>query len=394
MNRREPRQGPTPGRVLFFVVLMDLVGFGIVLPLLPTSAAEFSSSETAIGVLVASFSFMQFLVAPWWGRVSDRVGRRPVLLLGLASTAVSYLLFPYAQSYWMLLVSRLLAGGLGATVNVAQAFLADITPPPGRARAMGIIGVAFGLGFIIGPALAALTSHSGPAVPGITAAVFCLASFLVAWRSLPETRVHRPPTPRGPVPWRLVMAPYLTMLLSVIGFAAITVVFPLFTEEALGLERRGTSMLFVLMGISSAIVQGWLIGKLVPRLGERTLMAGGSVLLAIGLALIPLGDMLGLAGGARWFVLILALIGLSAGTGFVWPAVAGFISRSTTDRDQGRALGLLHSIASIARVIGPIAIGFVGERGGFHEAFLIAAALSMVAALTAALARHDTRAGA
>jgi len=174
-----------PGRILFAVVLIDLVGFGIVLPLLPSQAAQFSSSATAIGALVASFSLMQFLVAPWWGRVSDRIGRRPVLVLGLASSAVSYLLFALARDYWVLLLSRILAGGLGATVNVAQACLADITPPAGRARAMGIIGVAFGMGFIIGPAIAALTSHAGAAVPGYTAAAFCAASLLLAWFYLP-----------------------------------------------------------------------------------------------------------------------------------------------------------------------------------------------------------------
>ena len=385
MTHREPRAGPSPGRILFAIVLTDLIGFGIVLPLLPAHAAEFSSSATAIGALVASFSLMQFLVAPWWGRLSDRIGRRPVLLIGLASSTVSYLLFALAQDYWVLLASRVLAGGLGATVNVAQAYLADITPPAGRARSMGMIGMAFGLGFIVGPALAAMTSHAGGMVPGVTAAGFCLVSLFLGWRYLPETREHRPSSPRGPVPWRGTAAPYLVMLLSVVGFAVITVVFPLFTSQVVGLGRRETSMFFVLMGVSSAVVQGWLLGKLAPRTGERSLMVAGSLLLALGLATVPMAHNLGVGAGAQWVVFLLALVALSSGTGFVWPAVAALVSRSTPEEDQGRALGMLHSIASIARVIGPVLIGFIGERGGYEAAFLSGAALALLAGVTAAL---------
>ena len=369
------------------IVLIDLVGFGIVLPILPAYAAEFSSSETAIGALVASFSFMQFLVAPWWGRLSDRIGRRPVILVGLASSAVSYLLFAVAQGYWLLLFSRVLAGGVGATVNVAQAYLADITPPAGRARAMGMIGMAFGLAFIIGPALAALTSQAGAMIPGVTASAFCALSLLLAWRSLPESRNHQPVRPVGPVPWRITKAPYLVMLLSVIGFAVITVVFPLFTSQVMGLGRRETSLFFVLMGISSAVVQGWLLGKIAPRLGERTLMIAGSVLLAFGLAAVPLAQSAVIGTAGQWTIFLLALVALSAGTGFVWPAVAAFISRETTESSQGSALGMLHSIASMARVVGPVLIGFVGERGGFSAAFYAAALMAAGAAVAGVLVR-------
>lgn len=384
MKHRDPGTGPAGGRVLFAIVLMDLIGFGIVLPLLPGYAAQFSSSETAIGALVASFSLMQFLVAPWWGRLSDRIGRRPVILIGLGSSAVSYLLFALAQDYWVLLVSRVIAGGLGATVNVAQAYLADVTPAAGRARAMGMVGLAFGLGFIVGPALAALTSHAGASIPGITAAAFCGFSLLLGWRYLPETREHRPSPARGPVPWGTATAPYLVMLLSVIAFAVITVVFPLFTVQTFGLGRRETSMFFVLMGVSSAVVQGWLLGKLAPKIGERALMIAGSLLLAAGLALTPLAHTLG-SEGTGWIVFLLALVGLSAGTGFVWPAVAALISRTTAEESQGQALGMLHSVASIARVIGPLLIGAIGERGGFEAAFFCGAALALVAAIIAML---------
>ncbi len=381
MKPREPRTGPLAGRILFVIVLIDLIGFGIVLPLLPAYAAEFSTSETAIGALVASFSFLQFLVAPWWGRLSDRIGRRPVILLGLASSAASYVLFALAHDYWMLLLSRVLAGGIGATVNVGQAYLADITPAPNRSRAMGMIGVAFGVGFIVGPAIAALTSHSGATVPGLVAAGFCLLSLVLGWRYLPETRGHTPANPRGAVPWPSVTAPYAVMLLSVVGFAVITVVFPLFTVQSLGLGRRETSMFFVLMGVSSAVVQGWLVGKLAPRVGERVLMIMGSLLLAAGLAAIPLPGWLQWSPAAEGALFVGGLVALSAGTGFAWPAVAALVSRNTAGEDQGRALGALHSVASIARVIGPLFIGLVGERGGFETAFFVAAGLSVAAAI-------------
>ncbi|MEO8201766.1 MAG: MFS transporter [Gemmatimonadota bacterium] len=371
----------SPARALFIIVLIDLIGFGIVLPLLPGRAAEFTPSETAIGFLVASFSCMQFLVAPWWGRLSDRVGRRPILLLSLGASTVSYMLFAVAGSYWILLVSRVLAGAIGATVNVAQAYLADITPPQDRSRAMALIGVAFGLGFIIGPAIAGVSSLAGTAVPGFVAAALCLLSLIFGWYALQETRVQLVPTSPAPIPWRRTIVPYSVTLLSVVGFAVITVVFPLFTKEQLHFERYQTSALFVLMGLSSAVVQAWLIGRLAPRMGERSLMLLGSLLLSIGLAVIPVSFSAGVPIPLRLPVLMLALAALSAGTGFVWPAVAGYISRLTPESEQGHALGALHSVASIARVIGPVLVGLVGEQGGYDRAFLTGAGLAFLAAI-------------
>lgn len=379
----------SPARVLFAIVLIDLIGFGIVLPLLPGRAAELTPSETAIGFLVASFSLMQFLVAPWWGRLSDRIGRRPVLLIGLAASSLSYLLFAVAQSYGILLLSRAIAGGMGATVNVAQAYLADITPARDRSRAMGMIGVAFGLGFIVGPAIAGVTSLAGAAVPGFVAAGLCLASLVFGWLALPETRIQPVPKEPGRIPWRRSTTPYVVTSLSVIGFAVITVVFPLFAKQDLHLERHQTSALFVLMGVSSAIVQAWLIGRLAPRVGERTLMFLGSLLLAIGLAAAPFCFAPQVPVAVRMPAFMLSLATLSAGTGFVWPAVAGYISKLTPESDQGQALGALHSVASIARVVGPVLVGMVGEEGRFHRAFLTGAGLAFLAALASLFSQRS-----
>jgi MFS family permease len=372
---------PRPGRVLFAIVLVDLIGFGMVLPLLPGRAAEFTDSQAAIGVVVASFSLMQFLVAPWWGRLSDRFGRRPILLIGIGASAGSYLLFAVAHTFAVLLLSRLLAGAVGATVNVGQACLADVTPPRERARAMGLIGVAFGLGFIIGPALAGITSLAGERLPGYVAAALCLGSLLYGALALPETVRDAPRRVRAPVQWRRFFVPYVVTFFSVVAFAVITVVFPLFTAQVLKVDRRETSTFFVIMGLSSALVQAWLIGRLAPRVGERALMIVGSLLLAGGLAAAPFCFSPGMTSSFRQPAFIISLVTLSAGTGFVWPAVAGYISRLTLESEQGQALGALHSVASISRVIGPIVVGAVAERGGFTFAFLTGTGLALLAAI-------------
>jgi DHA1 family tetracycline resistance protein-like MFS transporter len=371
-----------PGPLVFWVVLVDLIGFGVVLPLLPSRAAEFTESRTLIGIAVAAFSFMQFLLAPWWGRLSDRVGRRPVLMLGFLGSAISYVLFAVAGNYVVLLFSRILAGGIGATVNVAQAALADVTPPEGRSRAMGLIGVAFGLGFIVGPAIAGISSSAGAHVPGFIAAGLCLASLLLAWLKLPETRVAREPVPPTTLAhWFALGTPGAAMFLSVIAFAVITVIFPLYASQELNLGRRSVSSFFVVMGLASAVVQAWAVGRLAPRWGERALMVIGGVLLALGLAAIPLTHAPSLAQSLQLPAFLLALTLLAAGSGLLWPAAAALVSRRTVPSEQGAVLGALHSVASAARVVGPVLMGWIGEEGGFHAAFLVAGALALVSAL-------------
>ena len=180
-------------RRLFLTVFLDLVGFGIVLPLLPSYGALHTRSATLIGALVAIDSLLTFLLAPAWGRLSDRIGRRPVLLIGLAGSAVSYLVFGLAGSFVALALSRVISGATGATVHVAQAYLADVTPPERRSHAMGLIGAAFGLGFTIGPAIGASASAHGDALPGFIAAGIAAINFLLAWAGLPETAVRPRP---------------------------------------------------------------------------------------------------------------------------------------------------------------------------------------------------------
>lgn len=375
---------------LFVTVMIDLIGFGIVLPLLPGYAARFDVSDTAIGIVVGSFSLMQFLFAPWWGRLSDRVGRRPVILIGLAGSALSYLLFAVAGSYWVLLLSRLLAGGMGATVNVAQAYLADVTPAERRAKAMGLLGAAFGLGFVLGPAIAGLTVRWGTHAPGLIAAAISLASFCLAWIRLPETRVHHPVETLPPSSdWGRLAAPYGVLFLLILAFTLMHVVFPLYSQRTLGFDQSSTAYFFVLLGLVSALVQGGLIGGLSRRFSERALMVAGGGLLSLGLVLIPLAERRVSPGGPYLPGLLAAIILIAIGSGLAMPSITGFVSRITPSSRQGAALGTLQSIGSVARIVGPTASGFLTEVSGERTAFLTGAGIALAGMLVALLARSE-----
>jgi MFS family permease len=385
---------PTPSLLIFVTVFIDLIGFGIVLPLLPSYASSFHVSDAGIGALVASFSLMQFLLAHWWGRLSDRVGRRPVLLVGLAGSTLSYLLFAAAHSFWLLLLSRVVAGGMGATVNVAQAYLADVTAPERRARAMGLIGAAFGLGFVVGPALAGVSIRFGDAAPGLLASSLTGLNLLLAWRWLPESprRVaERNPT-AVPVHWSRFLVPFVAVGLSTLAFTVLYVVFPLQVERALGFDRHQSAYLFVLIGLVSATVQGGLIGRLVARFGERALIATGGILLAGGLALLP--GAFGAWGGAGHLgVLLAGLVVVAAGSGMVGPSAAAYVSRVAPSDEQGRALGMLQSVGAVARIGGPLTAGVVAGHLGANAAFLVASGAAGLAGLSAAAAGRMTGEG-
>lgn len=377
---------PSPTVLIFLTVFIDLIGFGIVLPLLPSYAASFKVSDTAIGVMVASFSLMQFLLAPWWGRLSDRIGRRPVLLIGLAGSALSYLLFGLAGSFGLLLLSRIVAGGMGATVNVAQAYLADVSPPDKRAGAMGLVGAAFGLGFVIGPAIGGFSSSLGNAAPGFIASALSAANFGLAWFWLPESR-HAPPAETQhlePGHWTRFVVPFSAVALSTLAFTVLYVVFPLQLERALGYDRHHSAYFFVWIGVVSAVIQGGLIGRLVRRFGERGLMAAGGLCMAAGLAVLPLV----FAPPGQVPLLLVALTAIAAGSGMVAPSAASFVSRVSSVHEQGRALGLLQSVASVARIAGPVAAGVAATSLGADKAFLAAAAAALAGGLSAVLGRE------
>lgn len=362
---------------LFLTVFLDLVGFGIVLPLLPSYAARHTGSAALIGALVATDSLLTFVLAPRWGRLSDRVGRRPVLLIGLAGSVASYLVFGLAGSFVALLVSRVISGATGATVHVAQAYLADITPPERRSHAMGLIGAAFGLGFTIGPAIGGSASAYGDALPGLIASGIAAANFVLAWFMLPETDVRRRPDYRPlPLHWNRLGSPFGVMFASTLAFTAIYVSFPLYSQRVLGYDRSAVSSFFVVIGLITIVVQGRLVGRLVPRFGERRLVVVGAILMTAGFALFaPLADT---AAG-----LLSSIALLTTGFCLVGPSLAGLVSRTTVPEEQGRALGMLQSVGAVARIIGPPAAGFVDQFAGAAMPFVAAAGAAAAAAIAA-----------
>lgn len=390
-RRAEPERKPrvTPLSLLFLTVFLDLVGFGIVIPLLPLYAERFGASPVAVTWLVAIYSLLQFAVAPWWGQLSDRVGRRPVLLVGLFGSAASYLLFGLAGSLAMLFVARALAGAMGATIGVAQAYVADVTPPEGRARGMGMIGAAFGLGFILGPAIGGVLSQFGTAVPFLGAGALALVNGVLAVRWLPESRPPgaAPPAAQLGLAARLRAlaglgrgrgaALYLAFFLLTFAFAALEATFSLWADRRWQLTPAGVAYLFAYLGVVITVVQGGMVGPLARRLGERRLAALGALALAVGMAALPLAGTVPL--------LALALAVLAFGQGTVIPALAAMISHAAPADQQGRLLSLSQSLSALGRVLGPVwgGVAFAGLGIGAPfstGALVVAAALAVLVA--------------
>ncbi|OGG45514.1 MAG: hypothetical protein A3F84_22745 [Candidatus Handelsmanbacteria bacterium RIFCSPLOWO2_12_FULL_64_10] len=372
----------SPLVVLFLTVFIDLLGFGIVLPLLPYYAEGFGAGPLAVTLLSSSYSLMQFLFAPVWGRLSDRVGRRPILVLSLAGSALSYLLFGLAGSLAALFATRLLAGVCAANISTAQAYIADVTTPETRAKGMGMIGAAFGLGFIFGPAVGGALSRYGYAVPAFFAAGLSLAALALALFRLPESLRRRIDNPGGAARggfdlgrlWAALVHPRMGLLLliffcSVFAFANLEATFALFVERAarFGYTARETGYLFAYMGVLMSLMQGGLVGRLARRFGERRLVAAGTLMLAAGLGVVPLAPGLGGLMGA------LAL--LAFGVGMNTPSLSSLISRSAGADEQGGVLGVSQSMSSLARILGPAWGGFAFEQFGPASPYFTTAGL-------------------
>ena len=343
-------------------MLVDLIGFGIVLPVLPFYATDFGAGGLHTGLLYSTYSLVQLVMAPLWGRISDRVGRRPVIILGLLGSALAYTIFAQADSLALLFLSRVVGGIGGSTIPVAQAYIADVTPPGHRAGGLGLIGAAFGLGFVIGPALGGILyglSPGSPAAPGYTAAALCLANALAALAWLPESR--RPGTSRTSSRFnlgaalaaaaasrqiRLILAGYLCITMA---FSTLQPTLPLLASERFGMGTRQAGYLFALLGIVSVMVQGGLVRQLVPRFGERNLLRVSAIPLCLGLPLV------GIATTTPQLLCGLVLIGIGYGGSI--PSVLALLSRATQPMRQGAVLGLGQSVGSLARVLSPAMAG-------------------------------------
>lgn len=381
----DPRRGASRLPLLFVVVFFDLVGFGIVLPLLPFYAERFGGSGVEVALLVMVYSAIQLFMAPFWGRLSDRVGRRPILIVGLLGSAISYVVFAYANSLTMLFASRILAGLGGSTVPVAEAYIADVTPPAKRAGNIGLIGAAFGLGFIVGPALGGISSTWSLEAPGLIASGLCALNGLLAFAFLRESRLESQraaPARRNPLEYvvRLARDPRSLNVLAVYFFfsaawAVLQPTFSLFGAARFELDERSVGYLFAYLGIISAIMQGALVRRIVPRIGEARLIRLSGVPFVTGMLII---------GYSTTFpTLLTGLALLAIGYGGVVPAALGLLSRHVSEDVQGGTLGVGQSVGSLARVAGPFVAGVAFDAMGIAWPYFIGAAVAAAAALLA-----------
>jgi len=428
-KEREPL--PKGFGTIWTTVAVDLVGFGIVLPILPQYAEKFGATPTTIGVLVASFSMAQLLFAPLWGRLSDRFGRKPVLLISLFGTALGSLLTGVASGVAgglaLLFIGRIIDGASGASVSVAQASVADVAAPRDRARLMGLLGAAFGVGFVAGPAIGALGALIGPQVPFYLAASISLANALVAIRRLPETspahrraavvatsaaavpvggptdaatdtsaveleaELERVGTLDGPQPGtpiesgaavgasastspkvdvavivRLIMVSFVGM----VAFSGFEATFALLTDARFGLKLSGTGAVFTVIGLALVAVQVGLVGRVNDRLGESNTLRSGLVCNAVGLALLAVD------GG--WLTLVPSLMFLVVGQGLITPTLSSAVA-GRAGRARGSWLGWQQSAGGLARVIGPILAGVIFQQIGVGAPYVVGAVLALVA---------------
>lgn len=374
----------SPLIVIFTTVFIDLVGFGIVIPVLPFYAegSIFNATPRTVGLLFASYSIMQLIFSPVLGRLSDKYGRRPVLLLSIIGTGIGFLILGFATTLWMLFVGRIMDGITGGNISTAQAYIADVTTKENRAKGMGLIGAAFGLGFIFGPALGGILSRWGIHVPFFFAAGLCFANALLLFFTLPETVTSDHPAKNlaggGRGLGQLVQSlqqPKLAFVLTIyflfiVAFSIMTTSFSLYTMFRFGYDAQHTGYLFAYVGLIAVIIQGGLIGRLVKRFGELALVIIGALCFAISLFAVPfVGPM---AGG-----LAALLIGggvFSMGNSLATPALTSLASKSVGPAEQGTVLGVTQSIASLARAVGPFlaavlinsSVAHAGADGELH----------------------------
>ena len=384
----------SPLVIIFLTVFIDLVGFGIIIPMLPFYAEAYGASALQVGLLATSFSLMQFLFAPVWGRLSDRLGRRPIILAGLLGSAVSYFAFGMAETLTMLFAARVFAGIAGANIPTAQAFIADTTTAENRAKGMGLIGAAFGLGFILGPAIGGFLSQWGYHAPAFFAAALSFANFVAGWFLLPaslpaDKRGTRRAKGRAEAFRQAMARPALPLVLLVsflvmTAFSAFESMFALFAGERFGYGATTIGYLFAWVGVVLATVQGVLVGRVVRRVGEHRLVPAAIFVMALALAAHAF---------APTVPFLMAAMGLlAAGMGFNSPSILSMISRLSDPTDQGTMLGVSQSLASLARIVGPVWGGFVFDRFGITVPFLSSAALMLVACLLSVAAVRGFRA--
>lgn len=352
-----------PLMIIFLTVFIDLIGFGIVIPLLPFFAEEFAATPVDVGLLMSSYSLMQFVFAPIWGGISDRVGRKPILFFTILGSGIGYLILGFASSLVMIYAGRILSGIMGGNLSTAQAYIADVTSRENRARGMGLFGMAFGLGFILGPALAGVLSKFGNQVPFLFSASLSFLNAILVLAILPESvkkaegvHIGRPGRLAQLIDslrnanFGVIIGEYFLLITA---FSIMTTAFAFYTAVNFGYNAEQTGYLLSYIGFLAAVTQGGIFGPLAKRFGERRLVAAGTLILALSLFAVPFigkdfGGVIGLLIGTGIF---------AVGNSVASPSLMSLASKTAGEAAQGQALGLMQSGASLARVVGPLICG-------------------------------------
>lgn len=373
--------------LIFVVVLIDLIGFGIIIPILPRySEIHFGANEFQIGVLIASYSFFQFISTPVLGKLSDHYGRKPIIVFSLLLTTISYLIFAFAPNYIVALFSRSVAGIGGGSISAAQAYIADITEKKERAKGMGLIGTAFGLGFVLGPIIGGSLSIYGYIIPNLSAALLSFIALILTLNFLEESLINKKTskintndlfesfkmtryinTFSSPIVGKFILI-FFIITFSIANTYGIT---PIFAYKRLHLTDSQIGSIYGIIGIVGVIFQGYLIGKLVRKYGEHKLMTFGMIFMVFGLFLVPFSNTF----KAMIFFYIIIAMGLS----LINPTSLSLISKYSPSDKQGQILGVNQSMGSLGRVLGPIWGGISFKSFGFLAPFLTASFFTLMA---------------
>ena len=361
---------------IWTTVALDLVGFGIVVPILGRYAERYGASGFEVGLLFATFSLAQMVCAPFIGRLSDRIGRKPVIILSLVGTAIGSVITGAAGALWVLFLGRAIDGASGASVAVAQGAVIDIAPPDQRARLIGLLGAAFGVGFVVGPALGGLAALGGPHVPFYVAGAIAGLNAIAAYIRLPETKPHKAVDVSKPTTRESALTPSLRRLAIVlfvgtVSFAGFEATFSLFGQRRFSLTEGSNAMLFLFVGVVMVLVQGALIGPLTEKLGSRTLMRIGLVGIAIGFT--------GMAYTYSWAPLFVVLFLVAVGQGVFGPSTSALVAELAPEEKRGEALGYQQSAGALGRVVGPVVGGVLFDAAGTGAPYVFGAVLMLVA---------------
>ena len=379
MNSEKPTREPLPRGfwVIWSTVALDMVGFGIVAPILGRYADRFGANGFQVGLLFASFSLAQMVFSPVLGRWSDRVGRKPVIVISLIGTAIGSFITGAAGALWVLYVGRLIDGASGASVSVAQSAISDLGAPKQRAKMLGMLGMAFGVGFVVGPALGGLAALGGPHVPFYVAGVLASVNAIAAIIRLPETRTPEVVTPiEQPQPRQRKITSYVVIgFFSTLPFAGFEATFSLYGGSRFNLTEASTAAVFLAVGVLMSAVQGGLIGPLTHRFGSLPLLRVGQVSVAVG--------MLFLGAAVIWPVLIVALAFMVIGAGISSPSLTTLVANSAPESRRGEVLGIQQSANALARVVGPPLAGLAFDHIGIGAPFTLGAGVYLIAIVVA-----------